>query len=129
MSAISNLDNMVVEPRSTKEYLYGVPELLILRLLADREMYGYEIVRDIRIRSGDQMKFGEAVIYPIVHSLEKRRLLKSRRDTINGRLRIYYRLTKTGEKMLHKKMSNWYQVNSVIKNILDGKPNGETSKG
>ena len=82
--------------KPTKEYLSGVPELLVLRLLADREMYGYEIVRGIRLRSQQQMSFGEGVIYPLLHSMQKRRLLAIRRETFNGRPRIYYRLTAAG---------------------------------
>ena len=112
--------------RTSKDYLYGVPELLILRLVADGEMYGYEIVRGIRERSSDTMNFGEGVIYPIMHSLEKRRLLATRRATVNGRVRIYYRLTKKGQKALHEKTTNWKRVASAITNILDGNPN-ETS--
>ena len=117
----------MAETRSTKEYLSGVPELLILRLLADRDMYGYEIVRDIRLRSGNTMQFGEAVIYPIVHSLESRKLLKSRREKFNGRTRIYYRLTKRGEKTLQEKMANWLNIASVIKNMLNGKAHDEVA--
>ena len=109
--------------RTSKDYLYGVPELLILRLLADGEMYGYEIVRGIRERSQDTMSFGEGVIYPVVHSLEKRKLLATRRAKVNGRVRIYYRLTKKGERALHKKMTHWKRVAAAISSILDSKPN------
>lgn len=110
--------------RASKEYLYGVPELLVLRMLSDKEMYGYEIVRNIRIRAGETMQFGEAVIYPVVHSLEQRKLVKSRRQTVDGRERIYYRLTKAGEKMLAEKIANWSEIVSAIKRILDGDGSG-----
>ncbi|MEM8677906.1 MAG: helix-turn-helix transcriptional regulator [Planctomycetota bacterium] len=110
--------------RGSKDYLYGVPELLILRLLEEREMYGYEIVRGIRERSGEAMNFGEGVIYPLVHSLEKRGLLATRRDNVNGRTRIYYRLNAKGRKALREKVTHWKKVTTVIGNILDGNPDG-----
>ncbi|MGI9519216.1 MAG: PadR family transcriptional regulator [Pirellulaceae bacterium] len=113
--------------RPTKEYLSGVPELLVLRLLADREMYGYEIVRGIRLRSAEQMSFGEGVVYPLLHAMQKRRLLAIRRETFNGRPRIYYRLTASGHKKLDEKISRWNQVSSAIQAFLDGDPDEQSA--
>ena len=110
-----------------KDYLQGVPELLILRLLKEKEMYGYEIVQGIRQRSGERVNFGEGVIYPLLHSLQKRRLLAIRRERVNGRPRVYYRLTTSGEKKLEEKVSDWEQVTDTIRSILDGKSYEPTS--
>jgi len=107
------------------EYLSGVPELLILRLLEEREMYGYEIVRGIRLRSNEQMNFGEGVIYPLLHAMQKKRLLAIRRETFNGRPRIYYRLTASGQKKLQQKITRWSQVSQVIQQFLDGETSDE----
>ena len=112
--------------KQSKDYLYGVPELLILRLLQDQEMYGYEIVQGIRTRSGNAMEFGEGVIYPLLHSLQKKRLLATRRDKVNGRPRIYYRLTAKGQKKLDSKQSEWARISTAIQQILDGET-GEAS--
>ncbi len=114
-------------PRSSKEFLQGVPELLVLRLLADREMYGYEIVRGIREHTNEQMNFGEGVIYPLLHTLQKRRLLAIRREKYNGRQRIYYRLTATGHKKLAEKISHWEKVSSAIQLVLDGDSDAATA--
>ncbi len=114
----------MVKSSPTKEYLAGVPELLVLKLLAEREMYGYEIVRGIRLRSNEQINFGEGVIYPLLHALQKKRLLAIRRETHNGRPRIYYRLTTNGRKKLKEKVSRWNLVSQSIQQILDG-PSGE----
>jgi len=59
----------------------GVPELMILRLLKDREMYGYEIVQTIAARTFQVVMPGEGVVYPVLHALEKEGALKSRRKT------------------------------------------------
>jgi PadR family transcriptional regulator PadR len=50
-------------------FMNGVPELLILRLLADAEMYGYEIVQAIRDRTDAVVVVGEGVVYPVLHAL------------------------------------------------------------
>ncbi len=63
-------------------FLSGVPELMVLRLLQDREMYGYEIVQAIQAQSYGVLSFGEGVVYPVLHGLEKDGALKSRRRTV-----------------------------------------------
>ena len=106
--------------RTATDFLHGVPELLILRLLAEREMYGYEIVQGIRLRSGNAVQFGEGVIYPLLHSLQKRRLLAIRREKVNGRPRVYYRLTATGHRKLEERVSEWERVTSIVQALLNG---------
>ena len=105
---------------TSRDYLYGVPELLILRILSDHEMYGYEIVQNIIERSGNEFRFGEGVIYPLLHSMQKRRLLAIRREKVNGRTRIYYRLTSGGKKKLENKSSEWRRVANAVQRFLDG---------
>ena len=52
-------------------FMNGVPELLILKLLQQDEMYGYEIVQAIRGRTGAVIAIGEGVVYPVLHGLER----------------------------------------------------------
>ena len=42
----------------------GITELVVLRLLSDREMYGYEMVQSIALRTGNVFEPGEGLIYP-----------------------------------------------------------------
>jgi PadR family transcriptional regulator PadR len=112
--------NDMANSKYSKQFMSGVPELLVLRLLADREMYGYEIVQGIRLISKEQLSFGEGVIYPLLHFMQKRRLLATRRATINGRPRIYYRLTASGKKKLQEKVSDWSRVFNAIQKVLEG---------
>ena len=51
--------------KTNPSFLNGIPELLVLRLLAGREMYGYQIVEEIRAQSGEAFTFGEGCITPI----------------------------------------------------------------
>ena len=53
-------------------FMNGVPELLILRTLEAREMYGYELVQAIQARTNQAIKIGEGVVYPALHALEAR---------------------------------------------------------
>ncbi|HEX7079646.1 MAG TPA: helix-turn-helix transcriptional regulator [Gammaproteobacteria bacterium] len=99
----------------------GVPELLVLRLLVRREMYGYELVKSIRAATGYAISLGEGVVYPALYSLEERGALKARRKVVNGRSRVYYALTARGRKRLEHLTEEWERVSGGIEAAL-GEP-------
>ena len=103
-------------------FLSGVPELMILRLLQDREMYGYEIVQAIQAQSRGALSFGEGVVYPVLHGLEKDGALKSRRQTVEGRSRVYYSLTARGARRLFDLTDTWTATMQAIQTVLTGSP-------
>ncbi len=96
----------------------GVPELLILRLLAAREMYGYEIARSIKLISSDALIIGEGVLYPALHAMESRRLLRARSARVDGRTRIYYSPTARGRARLAKLSEDWRRMSRGVAAIL-----------
>lgn len=106
--------------QSNPPFMSGVPELLLLRLLDQREMYGYELVRSIKSATGEAISLGEGVIYPVLHSLERNGALKSRRKPVGGRTRVYYSLTSKGRKRLDKLQGDWQRVQSGISSALEG---------
>ena len=65
---------------SNPDYLNGVPELVLLKLLERRSMYGYELVRAIEQSTGEVLAFGEGCIYPVLHRLESDGSLESQRE-------------------------------------------------
>jgi PadR family transcriptional regulator PadR len=99
-------------------FMAGVPELMILRLLKDHEMYGYEIVQAIAARTLKVVMPGEGVVYPVLHALEKEGALKSRRKTVNGRSRVYYTLTARGAKKLAAVTDHWASLNNAVQAVL-----------
>ena len=102
----------------------GVPELVVLSLLAGREMYGYEIARSIKIITRDALTLGEGVLYPALHAMESRRLLRARSTRVDGRTRIYYSLTARGRARLAKLSEDWRRMSRGVASIL-----GEGSHG
>lgn len=109
------------------QFLNGVPELLVLRLLAQREMYGYEIVAAIRTQSGDVLRFGEGCIYPILHRLEAEGSLSSTKRKVGGRTRVVYRATAKGKRALKGSQSQWQAVAHAINSIIDAPAEGPAS--
>ncbi len=104
--------------QSNPPFMSGVPELLLLRLLGEREMYGYELVRAIREATKDAISIGEGVIYPVLHSLERNGALKSKRKAVAGRTRVYYSLTKKGCERLEKLQTDWRRIQGGVAIVL-----------
>jgi PadR family transcriptional regulator len=110
---------------SNPSFMNGVPELLILRLLEQEEMYGYEIVQAIRSRTDAVIAVGEGVVYPVLHGLESDGALRSRRKTVSGRSRIYYSVTPAGRRRLADLSATWSNLTSAIQKVLTGERYGE----
>lgn len=108
-------------PRKTNpDFMTGVQELLVLRLLSEREMYGYEIVQAIEAASGEAIRLGEGVVYPALHALEEKGCLKSRRKAVNGRTRVYYVTTAAGRRRLSDLVSDWRRITNAVAGIVTG---------
>ena len=108
-------------------FMNGVPELLILRTLSTGEMYGYELVQAIRARTNQAIKVGEGVVYPALHALESEGMLKSRRKLVNGRTRVYYSVTRKGEKHLAGLVRNWQHITDAISLAIGGTAHAATA--
>jgi len=108
---------------SNPNFMNGVPELLILRLLHGREMYGYELVQSIRAATQNEISLGEGVVYPVLHGLERKKAIKSKRREVNGRIRLYYSVTPTGNKHLSKLAADWERISGAVGGVLRGGEN------
>jgi PadR family transcriptional regulator PadR len=107
---------------SNPSFMNGVPELLILTLLQQQEMYGYEIVQAIHDRTQQAIAVGEGVVYPVLHALEEQGALRSRRRAVAGRSRIYYSLTAAGARRLSTLTASWTSLTSAIQKLVIGGP-------
>lgn len=109
--------------QSNPPFMSGVPELLVLRVLSHGEMYGYELVKRIRVITGNAISLGEGVVYPSLYGLEERGALKSRRKLVNGRSRVYYAITAKGQRRLADLTGEWHRITDGISTAL-GEPDG-----
>ena len=106
--------------RSNPDFLNGVPELLILRLLSRHAMHGYELVQAMRAATDEALDFGEGCVYPILHRLEADGMLKCRREMAGSRSRLVYRVTARGARRLAETISLWTNVTQAITRALQG---------
>jgi PadR family transcriptional regulator PadR len=84
-------------------------------------MYGYELVKAVRLVTGETIALGEGVVYPVLHSLERGGALKAKRKTVNGRTRVYYTMTAKGQRRLDQLGEEWKRVSSGVNSAL-GEP-------
>jgi PadR family transcriptional regulator PadR len=68
--------------------------------------------------SEEAFNLAEGVVYPLLHSLEARRLVTAREKAMGGRTRVYYSVTAKGEKRLKELTGEWARVNAGITNVL-----------
>jgi len=83
-------------------------------------MYGYELVQAIQAESNGTLQFGEGCIYPLLHKLEERGDLASRRLDVGGRQRVVYRVTTSGHKQKAQSQAHWSQIVDSVGRILHG---------
>ena len=96
----------------------AVSELLILRLLAERQLYGYELAKAVHAATQREILLREGLLYPLLHSMERRGLLRSRRLQVAGRPRIYYRSTAAGQRRLRELAAQWRRASAAVTAIL-----------
>lgn len=97
--------------------LKGHLEMLVLSLLDGDACHGYAIIEALREKSGGTFDLPEGTVYPLLHRLEERGLLRSR-WTGNGRRRRVYELTPSGRRALEEQRSEWSRFSEAIRGVL-----------
>ena len=105
-----------------RELVKGSTSLLVLQLLSERDMYGYELVREIEERSDSHMTMKEGSLYPGLHKLEKQQYIEAYwREQEKGPARKYYRLTDAGYDILEERTNEWLKYVEVNGKMI-GRP-------
>ena len=93
-----------------KGLIGGSTVMLLLSLLKERDMYGYEIIKELKDRIENIFEFKEGTLYPVLHLMEGAELVKSyRREAENGKTRKYYAILPKGLEQLEKEKAQGHQ--------------------
>ena len=104
-----------------KELVAASTEPLILSLLSQGESYGYELIQEVKELSGDRIKWGDGMLYPVLHRMENDGWIKSRWvEMENGRRRKYCSIKKDGHQALNDKREQWTMISSVLGGLWKG---------
>lgn len=102
-----------------REFLTGTVSVLLLSLLRERAMYGYEILQEADRRSASAFQMKEGTLYPALHQMERSGFLKSEwRQSDSGRARKYYSLTAKGLRQAESKRLQWDTISAAMRAIL-----------
>ncbi len=93
----------------------GSIDLLLLSLLSQRDLYGYEISKVIKRLSEDKYEMSEGTLYPALKRLEKKEWITSYWSENETGRRKYYKMTELGNKELEKKKSSWTFIQHLVK--------------
>ncbi len=92
---------------------------IILSLLTSGETYGYQIIKRVRLVSGGTLEWTSAMLYPVLHRMEKDGLIRSVWKTSDkNRLRKYYSLTERGVRALSLEKEQWRGVQAALQKLL-----------
>jgi DNA-binding PadR family transcriptional regulator len=82
-------------------------------------MYGYQIVKELEVKSQGYFKFKEGTLYPALHRLEKTGLIDGTWEMLpNGRQRRYYHVTVKGQAKLATERTQWLDFFAAVKLII-----------
>ncbi|SKB84445.1 DNA-binding transcriptional regulator, PadR family [Lachnospiraceae bacterium] len=101
-----------------RSLLSGSMTMLILRLLSEKDMYGYEMIDTLRQKSQNVFELKAGTLYPLLHGLEDKGMLTSYEKEYSGKTRKYYSITKNGKKLLKQKKEEWNEYSGAVFNVL-----------
>ena len=106
----------------SKELIAASTKPLVLAVLSRGESYGYAIIQEIREQSGGQLEWSEGMLYPVLHRMEKEKLiLASWKVGENGRKRKYYRLSASGTRAIEAERQQWFAVHDTLASFWGAK--------
>ena len=103
-----------------RELLKGSTDLLVLSVLEKQDMYGYQMIREIKTKSENLFEFQEGTLYPILHKLEQKKLITSYWDEVLSKKRKYYAITTDGKKHYEAKKEEWKKFSESLNQIIGG---------
>lgn len=99
----------------------GVLDLLVLKLLEKEPKYGYQLITELREKSGEVFLLKEGTLYPILYRLEEEGVVESRWSEPKDRKvpRKYYAMTEKGSRTLPEIAGLWKQISEGVRQVLE----------
>lgn len=107
-----------------KNSLSGNTTMLLLSLLSEKDMYGYEMIETLQERSQNVFALKAGTLYPLLHSMEEKGYLSVYEQEAGGKLRKYYGITKEGKGFLKSKQEEWNTYTKAVANVMGGEAYG-----
>jgi PadR family transcriptional regulator, regulatory protein PadR len=103
------------------DIIRGHLDSIILRLILEKDRYGYEISKEISTRTNNRFQIKEATLYAVFQRLEKKDLIESYfGDVSKGGKRKYYKITMLGKAYLKEIVAEWDETKEIIDLFMEG---------
>ena len=107
------------DARAKSDLLQGTLDLLILQVASLAPVHGYAIAQRLQQISNDALQVQQGSLYPALHRLEKRRLLRAEwKTTDSGREAKFYSVTAAGRQQLASERTDWARLAQAIELVL-----------
>ena len=98
----------------------GTVEMVLLHLLSEGSMYGYEILQEMKKRSGEQFVLKDGSMYPILYRMIDKGLITDEQVLVGRRrTRVYYHLTEEGKAYLEEIKAEYLFITEGITKLLN----------
>jgi PadR family transcriptional regulator PadR len=107
-------------PSKKTDLIQGTLDLLILKTVAHEPIHGYGIAQRILLTSKEILQVQQGSLYPALHRLQRKGLLKSEwRESGSGPMAKYYSLTALGRKSFHEEKAQWQRYAGAVALVLE----------
>lgn len=96
----------------------GTSEIVVLCLLQEADMYGYQLAHELRVRSNGNFVMPEGSLYPTLYRLIEKGVVSDRHEVVNKRLRKYYHIEEQGKDYLKSIVKEYDSINKGIADIM-----------
>jgi len=104
----------------SSDIIRGHLDAIILKLIIEKDRYGYEISKEISLRTDNQFEIKEATLYAVFQRLEKKEYIVSYSGQItHGRKRKYYKVTASGKEYFIEKKEEWKTTKKIINLFME----------
>ena len=103
----------------SSELIKGTLKTIVLKLLSEKKMYGYEITQKVKELTFDKIHITEGALYPTLHALESEGLVTTELEYIGKRVRKYYSLSPAGTSKTKEKISELADFMNTMTFLLD----------
>lgn len=102
------------------DYLSSSIEMMVLKMLSEEKMYGYQIIKLVNERTGGEFKWKEGSLYPVLHKLATNGQLQCEWVEVAGynRPRRYYKITQAGLESLQSRLEDWKNYTNNVNAVM-----------
>ena len=98
----------------------GIIPMAVLLLLNYREMYGYEIVQELKRLTGGALDIHEGSLYPVLYRLQEAGCVSDEKRQVGKRLtRVYYSITPKGKEYMKELLADYNAVHAGVLSLME----------